>query len=67
MSDEDSHLAKVLRERAARVRAAGEALERGAATSDQERLLRLQARILLDGAAQLEDEALAAEPVGGHA
>src|SRR6185312_2368808 len=43
MNEEDATLAKRLRERAARVREAGEALERGAARSDQERLLRLQA------------------------
>ena len=70
MSDDKTKLAALLRDRAARVRAAAEDLARGADASarpDQEPLLRIQARILRDGAARLEDEALAVQPVSGNA
>lgn len=70
MVDDKQAAAAALRQRAARVRAAAEALServRASPPSPQEDLLRIQAAILNDGAAELEDQALIIEPAKGRA
>lgn len=68
--DDDVRKARALRAGAVRVRGAAEALaDRADALprSLQRRLLKLQAGILRDGAADLDDKALALEPARGEA
>ena len=69
MVDEDTRVAAALRARAARIRAAAQALADRAGElppSDQQGFLRLQAGMLSEGAARLDDQALEIEPVAGR-
>jgi len=69
-ADDDLRKAAALRVGAARVRGAAAALSDRADAlprSLQRRLLKLQAGILRDGAADLDDKALALEPAQGEA
>jgi hypothetical protein len=70
LTKDPAKLAAELRAGAVRVRGAADALDGRAAElprSMQRRLLRLQAGILKEGAATLDDRALEVEPVKGHA
>lgn len=70
MVKEDARKAAELRAGAARVRSAADALKDRADAlprSFQRRLLKLQAGILREGAANLDDKALEIEPARGEA
>ena len=70
MIEDDTRKAAELRASAARVRGAADALKTRADTlprSFQRRLLKLQAGILREGAADLDDKALEIEPARGEA
>jgi hypothetical protein len=69
MVDEDARAAAALRARAARIRDAARALAARAGDmpqDDQAGFLRLQAGMLSEGAARLDDQALAIEPAVGR-